>query len=103
MKNSPWHLSAFAVNLANMPLDPLEDDIPDPPEEELEMAAEEILGHATPGNPAERIEALKKRIAYLQNQLRELDDAGGASKVAQDLTEARRQLAEFQRLDQGRN
>ena len=81
----------------------IEDDIPDPPEEELEMAAEDLTGHDTPGSPEERIGALKKRIAYLKDQLLGLDDASGASKVAQDLAAARQQLARYQALHRGRN
>lgn len=85
---------------------PLEDDIPDPPQEELEMAAEEILGHATPGNPADRITALEQRITYLSEQLAVMlaaEDFACAEPVKQSLAEARRQLAEFRRLDQSRN
>ena len=89
------------------------DGIPDPPEEELEMAIEDLTGKDTPGAPEQRIEALKKRIDYLFNQLHELalrePTEGGqslndaASKVAFDLREARQQLARYQALNQGRN
>ena len=79
-----------------------------PPEEELEMAVEELTGRPIPGTPAERIEALTKRVVYLQNQLRELDAAGareftGANKVAKDLAGAQRQLKEWKAQHEGRN
>jgi hypothetical protein len=62
----------------------------------------------TPGDPEQRIAALKRRIAYLVNQLQELDAVGarqetGASKVAHDLAETRQQLARYQALNEGRN
>ena len=88
-----------------MSTDPLEDDTP--PEEELEMAAEELTGQPTLGTPADRIEALEKRIVYLQNQLKALDEVGerevtGGFKVAKDLAEARVQLSHWQ-AQLGRN
>ena len=81
--------------------EPLEDDTP--PEEELEMAAEEFTGKDTPGTTEQRIVALNKRIIYLQHQLQSLDESTGASKVAQDLAEARQQLARWTALREGRN
>jgi hypothetical protein len=85
--------------------DPLDDA---PPPEELEMAVEEMTGKPFPGKPEERIEALQKRIDYLRSQLDELSRAGArefaaASKITQDLAEARRQLSEFQAQHEGRN
>ena len=99
---------------------PIEDDIPEPPEEELEMAVEEATGKDTPGSPAERIEALKKRIAYLEQQLAALihhadvnpvnqgaildqADIGAISHVQKDLTNARSQLIYWRALHEGRN
>ena len=89
-----------------MTTDPLDDDTP--PEEELEMAVEDLTGKDTPGSPEQRIEALKKRIEYLKEQMQCLDDAGCregemASSVARDLAAAWQQLARYQALNQGRN
>jgi hypothetical protein len=88
-----------------MNFDP-DDDIPP---EELDMAVEEALGHPPPGTPAERIEALKRRIAYLQEQLAAFQEQTdpdaelAAGKVAHDLINARRQLAEWEHQQGARN
>jgi len=87
----------------------MNDDLDDtPPEEELEMVVEELTGRSIPGTPAERIEALTKRVVYLQNQLKELDAAGvreftGVGKVAKDLADAQRQLKGLKAQHEGRN
>jgi hypothetical protein len=77
-----------------------DDDIPDIPPEELDMVVEEALGHPPAGPPAERIEALQKRVAYLKQQLAAIEDLPDADAVqylngiVRDLKDARRQLAE---------
>jgi hypothetical protein len=85
--------------------EPLDDT---PPPEELEMAVEESLGRPLAGNPADRMEALQKRIAYLQKQRKQLlsgtdlsDDALDGN--AKDLAEAQRQLKEWKAQHEGRN
>ena len=104
MTDHPTHFRfpdfCFSIMLKFMS-DPINRDEDGPPSEELEMAAEEVTGKPFAGHPAERIAALTKRIAYLQKQLRalggtEAQTSGAAGKVAQDLAEARRQLAQWQ-------
>lgn len=85
------------------PNDQFADDIPMPPEEDLEIGYEEVTGKPFPGNPAERVVALTKRVAYLEDQLRGLAGEDGSEKVAQDLADARKQLIYWRTLDQGRN
>jgi len=80
-----------------------DDDIPEPPIEELEMAAEELLGEDTPGTPEDRIEALKKRVAYLEGHLREAEDDQVIASFKKDLTAAQQQLARLQAVHESRN
>ena len=86
--------------------EPLDDT---PPAEELEMATEELLGRPLAGNPSERIQAIQKRIVYLQDQRRRTENTEepGRSKllgrIDADLAEARQQLAEWQKQHQERN
>jgi Cu/Ag efflux protein CusF len=84
------------------------DDIPDIPEEELEMAIEDFTGKPTPGQVVDRIKALEKRITYLHDQLAGLTmcenpSAEASKRVAHDLAKARTQLQHYQTLHQGRN
>jgi hypothetical protein len=90
-------------------------DIPPMPEEEMEMELEQTHGHPLAGNPAERIVALTKRIAYLEDQLKRamgIDATPGEDDLVKnavitrtkaDLTEAKRQLTEWQTQHEGRN
>lgn len=85
-------------------------DESEPSPEDLEMAVEELTGKPTAGNPAERIEALKKRIIFLEAERRTAldrpDDVDRAEWLAanqQDLDNARRQLADFKAQHDGRN
>ena len=79
------------------------------PPEEIEIGIEEALGHPMSGNPAERIEALQKRIAYLEGQRRCGEHADEPLRTAllhrtdADLAEARQQLKEWQTQHEGRN
>ena len=89
------------------------DGVPEPPPEDIEMAVEEALGHPLPGNPAERIAAMKKRITYLVDQRRgvieaceedpEADYDSLLQRNAAELAEARHQLQEWQLQEKGRN
>ena len=90
-----------------MATDPLDDT---PPEEELDMAVEEAIGRPLAGNPAERIDALQKRIQYLLTAIENLtvqepSEFGQAATASyrRDLIEARRQLAEYQHQNEARN
>ncbi len=90
--------------------DPLEKKKqPDSPPEEVEVGAEELLGHLISGNPTERIEALQKRIAYLEDQRRRCEHTDEPLKnvlllrTDADLAEARQQLKEWQAQHEGRN
>jgi hypothetical protein len=58
------------------------------------MGVEEPLGHPFPGDPAERIETLKKRIAYLQTTGQEAEGEILAS-INHDLAEAHQQFVEW--------
>jgi len=92
--------------------DPLDDT---PPPEESEMAVQESLGRPLAGNPAERAEALSKRILYLENILeRYLTRLEGQSEWSQadrdtieslrrDLEEAVHQFREWQTQHEARN
>jgi len=77
--------------------------------EEAEMRLEGLLGHPLAGNAAQRIEAMKKRIAYLEDQRRCSEHTDEPLKTAlfrridADLAEARQQLKEWQAQHQGRN
>lgn len=82
---------------------------------EIEMGAEEFLGHALPGNPEERIAVLETRVQYLNNRLTnlcrrvregELTAAVAADterSLMQDLRRACKLLADFQAQRDGRN
>jgi hypothetical protein len=74
-----------------------------PPPEEIEMGVEDALGHAFPGTPAQRVEAIKKRIKYLEQQMRGAADADSVAAYKTDLAEARQQLVEWQKLKGGQN
>jgi hypothetical protein len=74
-----------------------------PPPEEIEMGVEDALGHAFPGTPAQRVEAIKKRISYLEQQKRVAADAGSEAAYNTDLAEARQQLVEWQKQKEGQN
>ena len=50
-----------------------DDDFP-PPQSELEIVLEELKGRPLSGNPEERIVALQKRIAYLEDEAARLDE-----------------------------
>jgi hypothetical protein len=89
---------------------PPEDDIPDIPEEEMEMELEQTHGRPLAGNPAERIAVLTKRIKYLEDLLKSalleepsLHEQAMINGINIDLTEARRQLKEWQSKHDGRN
>jgi hypothetical protein len=86
----------------NAQMDLIDDNAPP---EELEMATEEMTGHPFPGKPDERIEAIKKRIAYLENQKSAAEERMDRSfeSLAKDLAEARKQLSEWQAQHKGRN
>jgi hypothetical protein len=79
------------------------------PPEEVEIRSEKILGHPLAGKPAERIEAMEKRIAYLEDQRRCSEHTDEPLRSAlfrtieADLAEARQQLKEWQAQQQGRN
>lgn len=79
------------------------------PPEELEIAVEKALGRPFSGNLAERIQALEKRIAYLNDQRRRSEHTGEPLRTAllrctdADLTEAKQQLKEWQTQQEGRN
>ena len=94
----------------------IEDDIPDPPKEELEMAIEDLTGKPTPGAIVDRIIALQKRITYRSerklrflaqqseaHQLFSADLAACIEAFGWDLAEARVQLLYYQTLHEGRN
>jgi hypothetical protein len=90
--------------------DPLDhSDLSASPPEEVEILMEGVLGRPLSGNPAERIVALQKRIAYLDNQRRCSEHADEPLKTAllrrtdADLAEARQQLKEWQAQHQARN
>ena len=90
--------------------DPLDgNDQSTSPLEEIEIRIEGTLGHPMSGNPAERIEAIEKRIAYLEDQRRCSEHADDPLRSAlirrtdADLAEARQQLKEWQTRHQGRN
>ena len=70
------------------------------------MAAEELTGRPTPGLPADRIDALTKRIAYLERQkasFLQQESQDGLDAITRDLAEARRQLLEWQHQNENRN
>lgn len=82
---------------------PHDDDIPEMPEAELDMAMEELGGGPNTKMPADqRIERLNRRVAYLTAQLKQIcgrDEVEDEDFRAQmidrcraDLTEAQRQL-----------
>jgi hypothetical protein len=106
-----WRLAIDDDRRIFLPMtDPLEKKKqPDSPPEEIEIGAEELLGHPISGNPAERIEALQKRIAYLEDQRRRGEHTDEPLKSAllqrtdSDLAEARQQLKEWQAQHEGRN
>jgi hypothetical protein len=79
-----------------------DDQIPDPPPEELEMGIEDATGRPIAGPPAERIAALQRRIKYLESQ-----PGGGSAEVAAataaDLRAAREQLRHWQVQEDGKN
>jgi hypothetical protein len=86
-----------------------QDDEDMPPPEELEMAVEEFFGRPMSGNPAERVEAIQKRILYREEQRR--CSAQGdeplrkalLQRIDDDLAEARKQLKEWQSQHEDRN
>jgi len=84
------------------------DEFAGPPPEELEMAVEEFLGRPLSGNPEERVTALQRRITYLEDERALLDPSDEVhtdlwQRNRNELTEARRQLAEWQMQHGGRN
>ena len=81
----------------------IEEDDDTPPPEELEMFVEEALGHDTPGTLEDRIEALKKRVAYLEGHLREAVNDEIIASFKKDLDAARQQLARLQAVHESRN
>lgn len=82
---------------------------------EAEMGAEEFLSRPLAGNPDDRITALQKRIEYLEGckrlltattergKINRTDAEAALQTYDKDLTEARRQLAEWQHQHKGRN
>ena len=75
------------------------DDVPELPPEELLAAEEELLGKPKPMRAEEALEAMQKRIAYLEQMLADsighLDDGREPSaEVEQMMTNTRRELAE---------
>ena len=81
----------------------IEEDDDTPPPEELEMFVEEALGQDTPGTLEDRIEALKKRVAYLEGHLREAVNDEIIASFKKDLDAARQQLARLQAVHESRN
>ena len=83
---------------------PEDEDIP-MPREEIETGVEESLGHPLPGPASERLTAITKRIEYLEDQIQRATNNGLEipDRVRNDLTEARKQLAEWQAQKEGRN
>jgi hypothetical protein len=79
------------------------------PREEIEIRIEGALGHPISGNPAERIEAIEKRIAYLEDQRRCAEHTDEPLRTPllrrtdADLAEARQQLKEWMAQNKGRN
>ena len=72
------------------------------------MAVEESLGHPIPGSPQERMEALTRRIKYLDDQmeaakmLREQDYAE-QQRLQRELAAAKEQLQHWKTQHEGRN
>lgn len=87
----------------------------DPPEEELEMATEEITGKPFSGKPDERVVALEKRVNYLEGLLSgysvrsdpqeswSVFDRDAHRTIQKDLAEARKQLVAWKTQHEGRN
>jgi hypothetical protein len=109
MRANIHHFSLCLFNLNSMFLlmpDPKDDDTPPP--EELEMAVEEQVGHAMPGIPAERIDALTKRIEYINQQIviaagmtnRQDDEL---KRLNNELAAAKQQLEHWKIQHEGRN
>jgi hypothetical protein len=68
------------------------------------LGVEEFLGHALPGRADERLEALQKRVDYLRRELdNSVHDSAEHTRPLSELTEARRQLAEFRTQHDRRN
>ena len=87
-----------------------DDDIPDLPEEEMEMELEQLHGRPVAGIPAERIVPQTKRISYLEDLLKSALDAADArddhaaiNGIKNDLTKARTLLKEWQTQHDSRN
>jgi hypothetical protein len=97
--------------MANLPNDD-EDQIPP---EELEMAVEEATGKPVAGDPEDRLKAIEKRVAYLQQQCQDVLNSQADGKLSEatsqalldetrrDLNEAKRQLTAWRAQHQGRN
>ena len=88
-----------------------QDATPDPPKHDIEMGAEELLGHPIPGPAAERLAAIRARIASLQAQkvrlLKICTNSPGdqvlLKSLNQDLAEAKKQEREWQHQLDARN
>ena len=88
-----------------------DDEIPDPPQGEVEMAVEGLLRRPMPGSAEGRLDALQKRVKYLSDALRTVLDRADTDDIAfpeverlkKELAEARRQLAEWRQQHEGRN
>jgi hypothetical protein len=87
-------------------------DTPEPPPEELDMAAEDATGKYLSGPPAERIAGLTKRIEYLKAQIKKTQHEPERydAKILRDLrkglqhdlTRAEAQLKDWQTQQDGR-
>jgi hypothetical protein len=91
---------------------PMSEPLPFP--NEYEMAMEDFLGHPLPGNPQERLHALRRRLEYLKGAklkclalMEDGNDYDQATKllteVNADIAEAKKQIGEWQAQYQGRN
>ena len=95
--------------------EPSDDLPPEHVNAEIEMGVEEFLGRPLSGKPEDRIDALHKRIAYLQAAIESFNlrsepesewgqpaiDARNSYRA--DLTKAQRLLKEWQTQRDGRN
>lgn len=83
---------------------------PIPAEQELEMAVEEVTGKPFPGEPEDRLEALKKRVRHLESEVNLLTrgdltpyDEDELKRLRDELDEAKKQQAEWQAQHESRN
>ncbi len=80
-----------------------EEQMPDIPSEELDLAVQETLGHSTPGPTAERILVLCARLRYLKNLIKqppaevnpEIDRSEVIGEISKSWRELKRLRAQF--------